>query len=115
MDPFQYYRHLRHTKHFVDEHLTEPIGLTDVAREVGLSRAYYSTFFRKTTGLPFSVWLRYQRIGRAKKLLRDCDRLIYQIAFDVGFRSLSAFERAFKATESVTPSQYRKIHRNKIC
>lgn len=115
MNPFQYYRHLRRTKYFVDEHLTEPIGLTDVARAVGLSPAYYSAFFHDATGLQFSVWLRCERIGRAKKLLREFDRPIYQIAIDVGFGSLSAFERAFKATESVTPSQYRKMRQNKIC
>jgi len=112
MDPFQYYRHLRHTKKYVDEHFTEPIALTDVARNVGLSPAYYSVFFHKATGLPFGVWLRKQRIDRAKKILHVCDRPIYQIATDVGFGSLSAFERAFKASELVAPSVYRKVSRD---
>ena len=109
MDPFRYYRHLRRTQRYVEDHLTEPIGLADVARNVGLSPSHYSAFFHRATGQRFSVWLRRQRIDRAKRLLRECDQPIYRIAIDVGFRSLSAFERAFKISELVSPSMYRKI------
>lgn len=111
MDPFQYYRHLQRTTRYVKEHLAEPIGLTDIARDAGLSPAHYSAFFHKATGLRFSNWLRRQRIDRAKKLLRECDQPIYQIATDVGFGSLSAFERTFREIELMPPSTFRKISR----
>lgn len=108
VDPFQYYRHLRHTKRYIDDHLAESVCLADVAREVGLSPAYYSAFFHKATGIRFNEWLNYQRIRLAKRLLRESDQPIYQIAVDAGFGSVSTFERIFKKYERVPPSAYRK-------
>jgi len=108
LDPFKYNRHLRHTKRYVEDHLTEPIGLANVAHEVGLSPAYFSAYFHKATGVRFGDWLSCQRITRAKQLLRERDQPIYQIAVDVGFGSVSAFERAFKKYEGMSPSTFRK-------
>jgi len=110
MDPFQYYRHLRHTKRYVDSHLSEPLRLIDVAREVGLTPAYYSAYFHRTAGIRFCDWLSRRRIDLAKKMLCECDRPIYQIAEDSGFGSLSTFERIFKKNEQVSPSTYRKMN-----
>lgn len=112
MDPFRYYRHLRHAKRFVDAHLTEPIGLVDVSHAVGLSPAYFSTLFHKTTGVRFSDWLGHRRITVAKQLLCKDDRPVYQIAIDLGFGSVSTFERMFKKYEHVSPTVYRKINQN---
>ena len=107
MNPFQYYRHLRHTKRYVEDHLTETIGLADVAREVGLSPSHYSTFFHKATGVRFSDWLGKQRVELAKKILLESDRPIYRISEDVGFGSVSAFEGTFRKFEHISPRTYR--------
>ena len=108
VDPFKYHRHLRHAMQYIEDHLTEPIGLVDVAHEIGLSPTYLSTFFHKTTGRRFSDWLSCQRLTRAKQLLHDRDQPIYQVAAETGFGSVSTFERTFKKYEGITPSEFRK-------
>ena len=113
MDPFRYYRHLRHTVNFVEANISEPIHVRDVAKHVGLSPSHFSTFFHKATGVRFSVWLRGLRVQKAKCMLAESDTPICQIAYEFGFGSVSAFERTFKNTESLTPSAYRKSLRNR--
>ena len=60
----------------------------------------------------FNVFLNEHRIAEAKAALADpaqAEVPVITIAMDAGFQSLGPFNRAFKATTGVTPSEYRKL------
>ena len=60
----------------------------------------------------FNVFLNNHRIEEAKAALADpaqAEVPVITIAMDAGFQSLGPFNRAFKATTGVTPTEYRKL------
>jgi AraC-like DNA-binding protein len=61
----------------------------------------------------FNVFLNNHRIEEAKAALADPSQAevpVITIAMDAGFQSLGPFNRAFKATTGVTPSEYRRLN-----
>ena len=94
---------------YVLANFTDPdLSLTSISEETGLSSAYISRLFKEETGSTFVSYVRYQRIQYARKLLDSTDRFIKDIATECGFVDQTSFIRCFKATEGITPSDYRK-------
>ncbi|HEX2254686.1 MAG TPA: AraC family transcriptional regulator [Thermoanaerobaculia bacterium] len=98
---------LRRLREYVHHHLEEAISLQCAARQVGLERTYFSSFFHRRTGCRFNTWLRLVKITRALELL-DHDLSITELAHLVGYQDLTTFERAFKRTTGSTPSRMRR-------
>lgn len=73
-----------------------------------MNRSYLSTLFKNKTGKKFVDYLNDIRIEKAKELLRQSDRKMYQIAKSVGYDNVKYFFRIFKKKEGVTPEQYRE-------
>lgn len=86
----------------------EALPLGEVAREIGLSRERLSRLFHETIGITFSDYLSEVRLAEARKQLSGSSARITEIAFACGFQSLSQFNRRFRATEGMSPSEYRK-------
>jgi AraC-like DNA-binding protein len=63
--------------------------------------------FRKITGINFTDYLSRLRIERAKNLLLNPNLRISEIAFEVGFQSLTHFNRVFKRVLGQSPTDYR--------
>ena len=93
--------------HAMRRRLGEKIGLDEIAREVGLSPAYFSRVFKEETGVSFVSRLNDLRIERAKQLLRSTDRTILDIALEVGFSDQSHFSRVFRDRTDSSPARYR--------
>lgn len=72
-----------------------------------LNRSYLSQLFKAKTGQKFVDYLNGVRIQKAKELLGNSDRKMYQIAKAVGYDNVKYFFRVFKKYEGVTPEQYR--------
>jgi len=106
-------RHLQHIRKYVNEHIEQPLELKDVAAHVGISGSYLSHLFTENTGVPFSAWVRHERIRRATVLLSALNKTIPEIAAAVGYRNVRTFERAFKCTTGMSPGRYRKYVRAK--
>ncbi len=83
------------------------LSLEEVAGEVGLSKAYFSTIFAAQVGEGFVRYLTRLRVNRAVELLRTSERSISQIASDTGFADPAYFSRSFKRTTGKAPSEYR--------
>jgi len=94
-------------KKFIEEHQTEDISLSDVAKAVNTSTFYFCKMFRKVTGINFTDYLARLRIERAKNLLLNPNLRISEIAFEVGFQSLTHFNRVFKRVLGQSPTDYR--------
>jgi two-component system response regulator YesN len=79
----------------------------EIAEELGVSSNYLSTIFRKETQYSISEYLNGVRLKHAKKLLRDTNLKVYEIAEQVGFCDVYYFSNVFKKYTGVTPSDYR--------
>jgi len=92
---------------FICEHLDEKISLTDVGKSVHTSPNYLSEKFKQVTGVNFVEYVAHVRTEKARDLLRNSTRRISEIAFAVGFQSLSQFNRVFRKLHGESPRAYR--------
>ncbi|WP_210340863.1 helix-turn-helix domain-containing protein [Alkalicoccobacillus gibsonii] len=94
----------------VKENIGMNISLTECAELVGMSPSYLSRLFRRETGISFVDYVKQCKIDEAKKLLKEKDMNIIQIAQRVGYseRNLS---RVFKSAVGMSPGQFRAEHR----
>jgi AraC family transcriptional activator of pyochelin receptor len=88
--------------------LQHPPDLTEMSRDVGLTTFQLSRLFGRTMGKSMPALLRERRMHRAGELLRETNHNIGDVAFAVGYYSISAFSRAFSREMGMTPSEYRK-------
>jgi AraC-like DNA-binding protein/ligand-binding sensor protein len=93
---------------YIRDHFGDELSLAAVARIVNMSASYFSEKFKEATGLNFVEYVSRTRIEKARNLLQNPNLRISEIAFDVGFQSLSQFNRAFKAVTGQAPSEYRQ-------
>lgn len=96
---------------FIGEHSHEDISVADVAAHGGFHPNYAMTLFRNATGLTISQAIARNRLDTAQSLLVSTSDDIADIAFAVGFGSLSRFYEAFKARFDMSPARFRRWHR----
>ena len=84
------------------------ITVADVARYVGYTPNYFNSKFRVLMGETFSSYLYNMKLKYAKNLLHSGDMSATQIAYEVGFCSLSHFSRSFSRLYGVSPQKYKK-------
>ncbi len=94
-------------KAFIAEHITDDLSLGDVAKAVNMSRFYFCKTFRKYTGLNFTDYVARLRVERAKQLLLNPNLRVSEIAYEVGFQSLTHFNRVFRRIVGKAPTAYR--------
>src|SRR5438270_4266397 len=100
-------RHLLRAKDLADARYSEPLGVQDLARAAGLSRAHFSREFRRAFGESPHAYLLTRRLERAAALLRTTDRSVAEICFAVGLQSVGSFTTSFTRTYDVSPTAYR--------
>lgn len=98
---------LHRIKSYVDRNFHENLNLKQIAGQFYMNSAYLGQIFRKNYGLYFNEYLLQLRITEAKKLLRQTDLRIYEIAEQVGFRNADYFVTQFEKLEQSTPTEYR--------
>jgi YesN/AraC family two-component response regulator len=94
-------------KEYIHEHQTEELSLGQVAKAVNTSTFYFCKMFKKTTGINFTDYLSRVRIEKSKNLLLNPNLRVSEIAFEVGFQSLTHFNRVFKKILGQSPTEYR--------
>jgi AraC-like DNA-binding protein len=100
-------RHLLRAKDLADARYFEPLGVDDMARAAGLSRAHFSREFRRAFGETPHAYLLSRRMERAAALLRVTDRSVADICHSVGLQSLGSFTTSFTRTYGLSPAAYR--------
>jgi len=87
------------------------LSLPSLAGHVGLSAHQLSELMNSRLGKSFSRYLREQRIGAARTMLRaEPSASVLSVGLSVGFTSQSNFYEAFREIEGMTPGQYRKLN-----
>src|SRR5213592_222695 len=100
-------RHLLRAKDAADSRYFEPLGVEDLARAAGLSRAHFSREFRRAFGESPHAYLLTRRLERAAALLRTTDRSVADICFSVGLVSVGSFTSSFTRKHGRPPTAYR--------
>ena len=84
-------------------------SVSEIAEKVGVSRFYLQHVFKKTTGTTITEYKNSMRLTKAKLLLVTTDESITDIALKCGFETSSYFAEVFKASEKISPTQYREL------
>ena len=100
-------RHLLRAKDLADSRYFEPLGVDDLSKAAGLSRAHFSREFRRAFGESPHAYLLTRRLERAAALLRNTDRSVADVCFSVGLQSLGSFTTSFTRTYGLSPTAYR--------
>src|SRR3954462_1202801 len=100
-------RHLLRAKDLADARYFEPLGVEDLARAAGLSRAHFSREFRHAFGVSPHAYLLTRRLERAAALLRITNRSVADVCFSVGLQSVGSFTSSFTRTYGMSPTAYR--------
>lgn len=83
-----------------------------IARKFGISERHLVRLFKEYNEITPNEYIKNIRISNAKILLKDTNKGIIDIAYDVGFKSISIFYKCFKNQVGTTPKQYRKKNRD---
>ncbi|NLW86369.1 MAG: AraC family transcriptional regulator [Planctomycetes bacterium] len=95
---------------FIDEHNTEPIATSDIARAMGYNEDYLGRVFTHTTGRTITQAIHLSRLRLAKRLLQGNAMNINQVAMHSGFNDPHYFRRLFRRYEGLTPAAFRKLY-----
>src|ERR1043166_111703 len=101
-------RRLLRARDAMDRAYAEPLDVRAVAAVAHISPAHFSRCFRSVFGETPPRYLQRRRVERSMFLLRETDRSVTDICFDVAFTSLGTFSRTFTRIVGETPSEYRK-------
>lgn len=101
------YPEIRPVLDFIHKNYYKQITIDDMTHRINISKYHFIRIFKRQMGVtPYEYLIEY-RISRAKILLRTTNKSIYEISYDVGYRSRSNFISRFRESVGVTPAQYR--------
>jgi AraC-like DNA-binding protein len=94
-------------KQFISDNQSEELSLNQVAKAVNMSSFYFCKKFKKITGINFTEYITRVRIEKSRNLLLNPNLRVSEIAYEVGFQSLTHFNRMFKRVLGSSPTDYR--------
>lgn len=93
---------------YVNEHYAaQDLSLETLSGVLGLNPAYFCRLFKRGTGHSFTEYLNFIRVSKSEELLRNSSLSILEISLEVGFASVSYYNRVFKKIKNCTPTVYR--------
>ncbi|WP_314002962.1 response regulator transcription factor [uncultured Paenibacillus sp.] len=102
---------IRQIRQYIEAHYDQNMSLKSIAATFYMNPVYLGQLFKKTYGVYFNEFLLHTRIREAKRLLRQTQLRVYEIADKVGFSNADYFVTQFEKVEHKTPSEYR----NALC
>lgn len=93
---------------YIHENVNKPLHIEEIAKHVGLSRAYLSNQFSCETGMNLSSYVLNVKLDASRELLRTTAWSIGEISSYLGFSSQSHFQRSFKAYTGLSPRKFRE-------
>ena len=98
---------------FIEAHYQNSISLREVAEAVGRSPAYLTDLVRRETGKTVLSWIVERRMTEARRLLRETDQSVEQIAEAVGYFDRRHFSRQFLQRHNATPQAWRRTYQGR--
>lgn len=106
-DKGKYSRLVESSIAFLNKHYARNISLEEICTHLSVSRNYFSSLFKRDTGISLWAYLTTIRMGKARELLRDTDLRSHEIAYAVGYDNPSYFSKLFKKLHNQTPNEFR--------
>lgn len=94
---------------YVNRHYSEHISLSEISGILNFHSSYFCKYFKRIIGFSFIEYLNIVRLSKAKRLMRETEKNITEISFEVGFSSVSYFIKIFKRYNYCSPKKYRAL------
>lgn len=94
--------------YYISHNYSSPIKLETLASLFGYNSAYLGKIFHKAAGMSFNNYIDKLRVEHSMKLLRESDMKVYEIAKQVGYKSVDYYHKKFRAITGESPAEYRK-------
>jgi len=98
---------------YIHENYDKSPNVNTIAENVSLSTPAFCRYFKKQTNMTFTDFVNNYRINQAKLLLLQ-NSCVTEVCFQVGFESLSYFNKLFKRYIGETPSAFKKRHLSRV-
>lgn len=99
-------RHVKRAVEYIETHLKDPLSTHDLAQALSLNKHYLGRIFRSATGETIGNFILQRKMELAKARMAGGDRLIKEVAAEVGFVDPHYFARLFKRHVGVRPSAF---------
>jgi len=99
---------------YVHERYAEPIYIREIAAVAGINIARLQQLFHSTVGISCVQYIQWCRLYRAMALLSGPEARITDIAYEVGFETLSHFNASFRRFLNMSPSEYVRRQNGKL-
>lgn len=93
---------------YLKEHYQENLSVDQMAERVSMSKYHFIRVFKQITGVSPYEYLKILRMNESKKMLKETDYSIGQIADFLGYSNVNLYIQNFKKCVGLTPLQYRK-------
>jgi two-component system response regulator YesN len=100
---------MRLAKEYIQKHYASPLTLKTMAEVIGFNHTYFSTLFKKESGISFLEYLSEVRVLKACDLLKETNKTIASICEEVGYSDLKHFTKVFKKHTELNPNEYRRL------
>ena len=97
-------------RQYIDARFLESFGVKDVAKACAISEYHFARLFKSAFSATVHQYVMARRLNHARVELECAERQITDIAMEIGYRSISAFNIAFRKRFGLSPSSYRKKH-----
>ncbi len=94
---------------YIDNNIDKNLTLNDLSELCYVSASYFSKVFYKEIGENFTNYIANLRVSRAKMLLKETNKTIQEITYELGFNDTSYFIRQFRKHEGTTPGNFRRL------
>jgi transcriptional regulator GlxA family with amidase domain len=104
----KYLENLNSALKYIADNYLEDITTSQLAKIANFSEYYFSSVFKKTTGMTVKEYIHHFRINKAEILLKSTNMTISEVAINTGFNDINYFSRIFREYKQVSPTIYRK-------
>ena len=101
---------IRPVLEYINENCGESLSTAQLSSMFNFNEQYFCRLFKSIVGTSPIDYINFVRVSKAEKLLKT-ERSLLKIANDMGFSSLSYFNRVFKKYKHYSPGEYKKIIR----
>ncbi|GMQ58581.1 response regulator [Vallitalea sediminicola] len=99
---------IMNAKDYIDKYFSNEITLEEVSKVISISPQYFSRLFKEETGYNFIEYLTNIRIKKSKSLIKNSNKTIKEICYEVGYNDPNYFSRLFKKIVGISPTEYQK-------